>query len=104
MSMNKIDITEYENYMESLVGWRGTIKELMEMLSHHFGKELKYENTTEEDKEYDYMLTFNIFGDDEDMDGEEWTDNWQYIDCDVYYLKMRQRNHIYITEVNVEAY
>ena len=104
---NVIDITAPEvikkqatEFIANFTMWRGTKKELEKELSDHFRKKITLANTTENDceesKEYDYRYTFNLIGEDDEYE--------EYIDIDIYFLKMRKKGHIYITEVSVEYY
>lgn len=94
-SLGDDEVSSYSDILESFVGWRGTKKQLEAELSEIFNKKIELHDTTEKDEtDYDYMYTFNIVGDNDDKG--------YWIDADIYFLKMRKRGNIYVTEVNVE--
>lgn len=95
-----IGIENIDAYLKGLEGWRGTKKELELKLSDYFEKKIKLSDCTKDccTPDNDYLLSGNLIGDGK-KDERFGYDG--YVDLDVYYLKMREKGHIYITEILV---
>ena len=90
---NKRKVREF---LESLKWKRMTKNELQRLLQEYLGASNKLSDGTCEDcKELDYSFLFT--------NGEDVCVS-HFIDIEIYYLKMRQRNHILITGAELLDY
>lgn len=88
---------EVYEFLDSLQWERVTKKELSQKLSDFFGTEMiLVEGTCQDCKEVDYSWLTTT------ADTADATHN--FIDIEIYYLKMRQRNHFLITETTLLDY
>ena len=93
LNRNEMEIRDFlENQM---VMFRGTKSEIATKVAEFFCKnpDAVYE-TDEEDKECDYHMSVSF--------SEETSNGTKLCDIDLYYLKMRKKNHRYVTEVSFE--
>ena len=93
LNRNEMEINDFlENQM---VMFRGTKSEIATKVAEFFCKnpDAVYE-TDEEDKDCDYHMSVSF--------SEQTSNGTKWCDIDLYYLKMRKKNHRYVTEVSFE--
>ena len=88
--------TEIHDFLETqMVMFRGTKLEIATKVAEFFGKQPDSVcETDEEDKDCDYHMFVSF--------SEETSNGTKWCDIDLYYLKMRKKNHRYVTEVSFE--
>ena len=93
LNRNEMEINDFlENQM---VMFRGTKSEIAMKVAEFFGKQPDAVcETDEEDKECDYHMSVSF--------SEQTSNGTKWCDIDLYYLKMRKKNHRYVTEVSFE--
>lgn len=85
---------EVLKFLDSIQWARLTKKELEKMLQEFFGvKNTLTPSTCEDCKEIDYSFDFTT------QEGDEYTND--VYDVEIWYLNMRQRNHIIITGTEI---
>lgn len=88
---------EVNQFLESLQWERMTKKELEKKLQEFFHvTNTLSDGTCEDCKDIDYSFFFT--------DATEECAGYNFIDVEIYYLKMRQRNHILITGTDLLDY
>ena len=93
LNRNEMEINDFlENQM---VMFRGTKSEIAMKVAEFFGKQPDAVcETDEEDKDCDYHMSVSF--------SEQTSNGTKWCDIDLYYLKMRKKNHRYVTEVSFE--
>ena len=88
--------TEIHDFLENqMVMFRGTKSEIATKVAEFFGKQPESVcETDEKDKDWDYHMSISF--------SEETSNGTKWCDIDLYYIRMRKKNHRYVTEVSFE--